>query len=85
MRLDLSRQALDDYAKLPDHIQEQTDAALKRLKENPRYPSLRVKKMKGHPGVWEARISRSYRILFEIEGDAFLILRLGPHDVEKNP
>ena len=45
-----------------------------------RYPGLRVKKMKGTKHVWEARISRSLRITFQIDGDTITLRNIGQHD-----
>jgi mRNA interferase RelE/StbE len=53
--------------------------------DNPKHPSLRIKKMEGHPSVWEARITKVYRMTFQIDGDVFLLRRVGPHSVLKSP
>jgi mRNA-degrading endonuclease YafQ of YafQ-DinJ toxin-antitoxin module len=45
-----------------------------------RYPALNVKKMKGTQGVWEARVSLSLRITFEIAGDTIILRNIGRHD-----
>lgn len=46
-----------DYEKLPATIQEQVDTQIEWLLQNPKHPSLHVKKMEGHESVWEARIT----------------------------
>jgi len=75
-----------DYRKLPATLQHAADAKIRMLADNPRHPSLRVKKMEGHKNTWEASITMKYRITFEIEEDAFLLRRIGEHDkVLKNP
>jgi len=45
-----------------------------------RYPSLRVKKIKGVKDIWEARISLSLRMTFQIEGNTILLRNIGRHD-----
>jgi mRNA interferase RelE/StbE len=45
-----------------------------------RYPSLKVKKIKGIEHIWEARVSRSLRITFQIEGDMIILRNIGQHD-----
>ena len=45
-----------------------------------RYPALRVKKIKGVKGIWEARISLSLRMTFQIEGNTILLRNIGHHD-----
>lgn len=74
-----------DYRKLPAAAQKQLDKQLPRLLENPRHPSLRIKKMEGHPKIWEGRISKHWRFTFEISGNTFVIRRAGTHDILKKP
>jgi mRNA-degrading endonuclease RelE of RelBE toxin-antitoxin system len=69
-----------DYRKLPATLQMLADSKIEMLSDNPRHPSLRVKKMEGHKNVWEASVTMKYRITFEIEQDAFLLRRIGEHD-----
>jgi len=53
--------------------------------DNPKHPSLRTKKMEGYPSVWEVRITGGYRLTFRIEGDIYLLRRVGTHDILKRP
>jgi len=75
------------YKSLPTVIQAQVDKQLSLLLENPKHPSLRVKKMQGTKGeIFEGRISRSYRFTFQIEGDTYILRNIGPHNQTlKNP
>ncbi len=54
--------------------------ALINLIKNVRYPALRVKKMQGINRIWEARISRSLRMTFQIQGEVILLRNIGRHD-----
>lgn len=54
--------------------------AISNLAASLRYPSLRVKKMKGTEDIWEARASLSLRITFQIEGDTIILRNIGRHD-----
>jgi mRNA interferase RelE/StbE len=45
-----------------------------------RFPALRVKKIKGTKGIWEARVNRSIRITFQIEEDLIILRNIGQHD-----
>ena len=54
--------------------------ALRNLATDLRYPALRVKKMQGVEYVWEARVSRSLRITFDLEGDRIILRNIGRHD-----
>jgi hypothetical protein len=50
------------------------------LAENPRHPSLRLKKIEGTPGIWEAMIDRGCRMTLEVRADAFILRNIGKHD-----
>jgi mRNA interferase RelE/StbE len=76
-----------DFARLPRHLQRSTEKALRLLLQNPRHASLHTKRMQGKKGkeIWEARVSQGYRITFEIGEDAYLLRRVGSHDILRNP
>lgn len=74
-----------DYKKLHREIQNRLDKQLIFLIENPRYPSLRTKKVKGHPYIWEGRITKSYRFTFQIIDDVYVMRRTGTHDILNKP
>jgi mRNA interferase RelE/StbE len=54
--------------------------AIINLLSNMSYPALNVKKMKGTDGIWEARVSISLRITFQIENDMVILRNIGRHD-----
>ena len=54
--------------------------ALRSLTTDLRYPALRVKKMQGIEHIWEARVSRSIRVTFQIVGDTIILRNIGRHD-----
>jgi len=54
--------------------------AINNLAIDIRYPALRMKKMKGTEYIWEARVSRSLRLTFQIEGDTIILRNIGRHD-----
>jgi len=79
-----------DYQRLPEPIQRRFDRALRFLLSNPRHPSLRAKKMEGQRDpegrdIWEARVTQGYRFTFAIDGDTYILYRIGPHDIERHP
>ncbi len=53
------------YDQLPKAIQEKAIKAFALFKENPRHPSLVVKKVKGVEDIWEGRIDQFYRFTFQ--------------------
>jgi mRNA-degrading endonuclease RelE of RelBE toxin-antitoxin system len=74
------------YKALPNEVKERLKQALKTLLTNHKYPSLRVKKIKGTQDIWEARVSLDYRLTFQILKDCFILRNLGHHDPTlKNP
>jgi mRNA-degrading endonuclease YafQ of YafQ-DinJ toxin-antitoxin module len=54
--------------------------AIENLVADMRYPALRIKKIKGTADIWEARVSRSLRMTFQLEGDTILLRNIGQHD-----
>ena len=51
------------YRALPTNVRLRADKAFATLKRSPDHPSLRLKKVKGHDGLWSARIGLDYRVL----------------------
>jgi mRNA-degrading endonuclease RelE of RelBE toxin-antitoxin system len=70
---------------LPAGIKDRTDKQLALLMTNPQHPSLRLKKVRGTDNIWEARISRGYRITLNIVGETIILRRIGIHDVLRRP
>lgn len=91
MRLHPTARFIEDYERLPEHLQQRADRALSLLLSNFRHPSLRAKKMQGQrdPGgrdIWEGRVTQAYRFTFVIAGDSYILRHVGPHeDVLRNP
>jgi mRNA-degrading endonuclease YafQ of YafQ-DinJ toxin-antitoxin module len=68
------------WQELTEEEKELGRKALRNLATDLRYPALRVKKMQGVEHIWEARVSRSLRMTFEIEGDRIVLHNIGRHD-----
>ena len=81
MELQFTARFKKDYKKLPSVIQKRTDEKLKTLSNNFLYPSLRVKKIKGSKDIFEASITMNYRVLFQIDFNALIFLRVGLRDI----
>jgi mRNA-degrading endonuclease RelE of RelBE toxin-antitoxin system len=75
----------EDYNALPESIKDRADKQFVLLLENPYHPSLQIKKIKGHPNIWEGRITKNYRFTFQISGEIYILRRIGPHDILKTP
>ena len=85
MKIARSPRFVRDFEALPEEIRKRAKAKLALFLENPRHPSLRIRKMEGCEEIWEGRISREYRFTFEISGDLYRLRRIGTHDILRNP
>ena len=85
MRLERTEQFKRDFASLPEPMQRRAEKKIRLFLENPRHPSLRIKKMQGVEEIWEGRITRNYRFTFQIAGDTWLLRRIGAHEILKTP
>ena len=72
-----------DYKKLPFVIKDKVDKQLENLIENPGHPSLNIHPIRGTKGIWEGYIDKQYRFTFEIEGDLYILRKIGSHDISK--
>lgn len=70
-----------DYQDLPATVQQRVDQKLRFLLRDPRHPSLRVHKVQGVEGLWEFSVTMNYRVICEIEGEYYVLLRVGPHRI----
>lgn len=68
------------WEELTEEEKELGRKALRNLATDPGYPALRAKKMQGTGRIWEARVSRSLRLTFELEGDTLVLRNIGRHD-----
>jgi mRNA-degrading endonuclease RelE of RelBE toxin-antitoxin system len=68
-----------DYQNLPSDIQRRVDEKLRFLLHDMRYPSLRVHKLRGVEGLWEFSVTMNYRVIFQIQGEHYILLAVGPH------
>lgn len=85
MKLRRTERFLRDYKGLPASVRRQTDRKLLYLVENIGHPSLRVKRVRGREGVFEGSINMSYRFLFQISSDGYVLLRIGRHSILDKP
>jgi len=70
-----------DYQNLPSGIQQRVDEKLRFLLHDIRYPALRVHKLRGVEGLWEFSVTMNYRVIFEIEGEYYVLLAVGSHRI----
>jgi mRNA interferase RelE/StbE len=74
------------YGKLTGVDKRSVRKCLVLLSDNPKHPSLRVKKMEGTKGIWEGRASKRLRMTFEMAGGTIVMRNVGEDDkVLKRP
>ncbi|MDO8723046.1 MAG: hypothetical protein Q7J31_12615 [Syntrophales bacterium] len=70
-----------DYRALSKDIQESFEIKLPLFLDNPRHPSLRVKRLVGTPDRWEGSVTMNYRFTFQFTEGKVLFRRIGIHDI----
>jgi mRNA-degrading endonuclease YafQ of YafQ-DinJ toxin-antitoxin module len=85
MKFSFIKNFIKDYQRLPQEIQKAVDKQLELLMANPRHPSLNLKKMQDPRGIWECRVTYSYRSTFQLENDTYILRKVGTHDTLKKP
>jgi hypothetical protein len=70
------------FEALPREIQNEARRAYRIWKENPAYPALQFKRVRGDvPRLYSVRIMNTgYRALGELDGDTVIWRWIGPHD-----
>ena len=68
------------YKGLTPEARERLKEALIKLSQDIRYPALQVKKIKGTPDIWEARVSLDYRMTFQRVENYIILRNVGHHD-----
>jgi len=63
----------------PPRIQSAFEKQSGLLLSDPRHPSLRAKKFEESTGVWQARVTGSWRMYFKIVGDTYEFLDIISH------
>ena len=70
----------------PRDLQKKLWEKVALLQENPQYPSLRTKRVRGTSNIWEASVDMAHRITFEYTRDRGIILRnCNGHEVLDRP
>jgi mRNA-degrading endonuclease RelE of RelBE toxin-antitoxin system len=79
VRLVFTARAERDYDRLSPRLKAQADKQLDLLARDLRYPSLHAKKYGERRDIWQARLSRDYRVFFRMADDAYVLLTLQKH------
>lgn len=81
MRWDWTKPFERDFERLSHTLQRTALRKLELLTQNPRHPSLRVKKLRAVDGIYEGSVNMQYRFLFRVTDDTIRLLHIGPHKI----
>jgi len=76
----LTERFLESYKDAPPAVQKAVTKQLRFLEANLKHPSLHAKKYDESQDLWQARITRDWRLYFFIDGDIYRI-----YDMEQHP
>ena len=79
MNILFSERARRDYESMPAALQKIADKQFDFLMNDLRHPSLHAKKYEEERGIWQARINKSWRFYFLINGDTYKIITITKH------
>jgi mRNA interferase RelE/StbE len=71
------------FALLTPAIQKRALEKLALYENDPRHPSLRVKRLEGVENIWGLSVTKSYKITFQRKGTIVLLRNIGTHDILK--
>ncbi len=79
MKIEHTKQIRRALQKFPKQLQEIFYKQIEYLANDIRHPSLHAKKYDESTGVWQARVNKSVRFYFRIEGSTYLLLNIRKH------
>jgi len=79
MKADYSERAGKTIENLTPQLRKALFKQVKLLEQNPRHPSLRVKKYDESQNLWQARVNKDWRFYFFIQDDVYYIVDIIPH------
>lgn len=69
----------DSLQNFPDSIKKKLKKQIGYLLSDLRHPSLRAKKYDESQNIWQARVDKSVRFYFSIEGENYFLLDIKNH------
>ena len=75
----------EHFARKPKALQDKALEKIELLAMNPGHPSLRVHRVRGTDGVWEAYIDMSHRMTFEYAPDGIVLRNNNGHEILRRP
>lgn len=71
---------VEKVSALSPEVKKALKKKLSLMMKNPRHPSLRVKKIQGQEGIFEASITMSVRMTWQYTEDGILLRNIDEHD-----
>ena len=81
MKLIYTEKFKKDYKKLSLPLQRTVEQKLLLLVKDIFHPSLGVKKVRKYKGIFEGRVNKNFRFLFEVIPGSYILLRVKKHDI----
>ena len=75
----ITREFRESYLQLPEDVRRQARDAYRLFKNNPRHPSLRLKKVDQESNTYSVRIGLGYRALGVMRGSRIVWYWIGTH------
>ena len=79
MKIDYAPGVLDALEHAPAEVRKAFFKQVKLLQQNLRHPSLHAKKYDAGQDLWQARVTKGWRIYFTIIDDTYYLVRLRAH------
>ena len=79
MKIEHTLQIRREVQKFPKGIREKFYKQVEFLKNDLRHPSLRAKKYDEARGLWQARVTLSWRFYFTIDGETYTLHTIRAH------
>ena len=79
MKILFSERAWRDYKNLPLRLRKAADKQLDFLLRDLKHPSLRAKKYDEARDIWQARLSKDWRLYFKVRSEAYVIITIIKH------
>ena len=79
MRVHYTENFLKSYAQAPLNVRKSFDKQAHFLVADLWHGSLQAKKYGGSKNVWQARVTKSWRFYFTVQGDTYHLLDILPH------
>jgi mRNA-degrading endonuclease RelE of RelBE toxin-antitoxin system len=79
MKSRITRSFLQQFARLPDNVQQQARQSHRLFVNDHQHPSLHFKRICANPPTYSARVGSGYRVVGGLDGDTVVWYWIGTH------